>query len=82
MGSASITISPSPPMQCGKVTFTCDGVLPGTKLKLDWDPAGEPNEAEVGSDGTVTVLVPIDAEGLIVTDPVSGVDDATTITPS
>lgn len=77
MGSASITISPSPPTQGQKVKFTCDGVPPGTILTLDWNP-GPATTATVGADGTATVTVPANAEDLIVTEP-GGTTAATAI---
>ena len=81
MGSASITISPSPPTQGQKVKLTCEGIPPGTVLNLDWNP-GPATTATVGADGIVVVTVPANAEDVIVTDPKSGAEAATTVTPS
>lgn len=82
MGSASITIKPSPPTQGQSVTFKCDGIPPGTTLKLDWNPPGTPTEVIVGEDGSATVTVPDNAEDLIVTEPESEAEAATSITPA
>lgn len=81
MGSASITITPSPPDRGAEITLTCDGIPPGTTLKLDWDPPSEPTEVVVGRDGKATVKVPGDAEDLIVTEPESGAEAATSVNP-
>jgi hypothetical protein len=81
MGSASITISPSPPDRGATITLKVDGIPPGTTLKLDWDPPGTPTEVVVGPDGKATAVVPDNAEGLIVTEPKSGAEAATTVNP-
>lgn len=81
MGSASITISPSPPSRGDTVTFTCDGIPPGTTIKLDWDPPGQPTELVVDENGKASCVVPSNAESLGVTEPESEASAATTITP-
>jgi hypothetical protein len=81
MGSASITIDPSPPDRGATVTFKCEGIAPGTTLKLDWNPPGKPTELVVGEDGKASCQVPNDAEDLIVTEPESGAEAATTVNP-
>lgn len=82
MGSASITISPSPPSRGDTVTLTCDGIPPGTTLKLDWNPSGSgPAELVVGEDGKASFVVSDNAEDVIITEPESGAEAATSITP-
>lgn len=81
MGSASIVINPSPPSRGDTVTFECDGIPPGTSIKLDWNPPGQPTELVVGEDGKASCTVPDNAEDLIVTEPESGAEAATAIKP-
>lgn len=74
----TITLSPLPPKAGDTVTITYTG-RPGTVLNLDWHPAGEPPTVTVGADGTVTVKVPTSATSLIVSDPVGGAPDESTV---
>lgn len=78
MSNPSIKVDPANPRQGEEVTITYSG-KPGTILDLDWDPAAEPREVEIGPDGTAKVKVPRDATSLIVSDPIGGADDVAVI---
>jgi hypothetical protein len=74
----TITISPKPPSQGGRVTIYYTG-KPGTVLDLDWDPAGTPTSCTIDSTGKAHVIVPSNASSLIVHDPTGGANDASTV---
>lgn len=83
MGSVSFRIVPRPPKQGDACTVETTGLIPGTELKLDWDPSTcEPASGIIDDAGKVTFQVPDNAVSLIVSDPVSGAESATSITPA
>lgn len=73
----TFTFNPNPPEAGKSCTITFDGP-PNSTLTLDWDPPSEPTTLVTRHDGTVTFVVPDDADSLIIRDG-DGHEDGTTI---
>lgn len=72
-----IEIQPRPP----KVGETAKLVgIPGSKVRLDWDPPAEPSSLIIDSGGTVEFTVPAGVSSLVVVDEF-GNRDSTTVSP-
>lgn len=79
MGSTSIDIVPSPGVSGQTITIVTAGLIEGHVLELAWDnPHLRPRTVKVGFDGTAKITVPKSAVTLVVTDPESGTEAATT----
>lgn len=74
----TITLSPTPPSQGGRLTISYTGT-PGTTLNLDWHPSGSPTTVKIDQNGQSVVVVPTTATSLIVSDPTGGAANASTV---
>jgi hypothetical protein len=79
MGSVSLRFNPMPPRAGQECSVETTGLIPGTELKLDWDPPCEPASGIIDDAGKVTFIVPDAALTLIVSDPESGAEAASAV---